>query len=73
MFPTVIIVPLALKVVPALIEPTDEIFPSDDMLSEFLVSCDMIEPLSPDLVHFGGETVGSPTFSPLLHLTVSSK
>ncbi len=73
MLPTVLIVPPALKVVPALIEPTDEIFHCDVIFPATpIVVCVVISP-DDNIEHLGGETAGSPIINPLLHLTVPSK
>ena len=73
MFPDVLIVPLALKVVPALIEPSDEIFPCDVILPAASIVVCVVRALVDNIEQLGGETAGSPIFNPLLHLTVPSK
>ena len=73
MFPDVLIAPFALKVVPALIEPTDEIFPCDVIFpTASIVVCVVRAPVD-NIEHLGGESAGSPIFNPLLHLTYPSK
>ncbi|MFM7990079.1 MAG: hypothetical protein ACKPKO_63270, partial [Candidatus Fonsibacter sp.] len=61
MFPTVLIVPPAIKVVPALFEPTVAIVPTTS-----IVDCDIIAP-DANIEQLERDIAGSPTFNPLLH------